>query len=811
MRSLVLVIGVCAAALVVFSAPQQPGSARASGPAPGAILSPAAERALLNKYCVTCHNEKLKTAGLMLDKVDTEHFGDGAEVWEKVVRKIHGGTMPPLGMPRPDQATLDNFASSLEVSLDRAAVSRPEPGRTGMHRLNRIEYQNAVRDLLALKVDVTSLLPADDESNGFDNMADVLRVSPSLLEQYLSTSRTVSSLAVGDRGLGPVSQAYQVAPTLAQASHIEGLPLGTRGGILIRQNFPLDGNYEFSVFLLRNIVGYMPGLEYAHQFEITVDGVRIFLSHVGGDEDNKMMDTNLGLAGNTIDARLRTKVPIKAGPHEVGVTFIAKNHSESVEPLQPFTRNLDLQDMNGIPLIDHVQITGPFDATGSGDTPSRRKLFICHPANESDELPCARKIISTLARRAYRRPVNDADLEILLSFYQKGRNKGSFDAGIETAIRLVLSDPKFLYRIESDPANATPGTINRISDLELASRLSFFLWSSIPDDELLTIATQGKLKDPAILQQQVKRMLADPKAEALVTNFASEWLFLRNLQSVNPASEDFPNFDENLRQAFREETEMFVGSIMKEDRNVTDLLTANYTFVNERLAKHYGIPNIYGSQFRRVAVTDDARRGLLGQGSILTVTSYPTRTSPVLRGKWILENILGTPPPAPPPNVPALKENDEGGKVTTVRERLEEHRKNPACATCHRVMDPLGFSLDNFDAIGQWRSKEAGLPIDATGQLADGTKVEGVVDLRKALLLHPERFVGTMTEKLMTYGLGRGLEYYDIPVVRSITRDAARNNYRFSSIVMGIVNSTPFQMRRAREAEASVTTADARR
>jgi hypothetical protein len=753
----------------------------------------------------------LKTAGLMLDEVDTEHVGDGAEVWEKVVRKIHGGTMPPLGMPRPDQATLDNFASSLEVSLDRAAVSRPEPGRTGMHRLNRIEYQNAVRDLLALKVDVTSLLPADDESNGFDNMADVLRVSPSLLEQYLSASRTVSSLAVGDRGLGPVSQAYQVAPTLAQASHIEGLPLGTRGGILIHQNFPLDGNYEFSVFLLRNIVGYMPGLEYAHQFEITVDGVRIFLSHVGGDEDNKMMDTNLGLAGNTIDARLRTKVPIKAGPHEVGVTFIAKNHSESVEPLQPFTRNLDLQDMNGIPLIDHVQITGPFDATGSGDTPSRRKLFICHPANESDELPCARKIISTLARRAYRRPVNDADLEILLSFYQKGRNKGSFDAGIETAIRLVLSDPKFLYRIESDPANATPGTINRISDLELASRLSFFLWSSIPDDELLTIATQGKLKDPAILQQQVKRMLADPKAEALVTNFASEWLFLRNLQSVNPASEDFPNFDENLRQAFREETEMFVGSIMKEDRNVTDLLTANYTFVNERLAKHYGIPNIYGSQFRRVTVTDDARRGLLGQGSILTVTSYPTRTSPVLRGKWILENILGTPPPAPPPNVPALKENDEGGKVTTVRERLEEHRKNPACATCHRVMDPLGFSLDNFDAIGQWRSKEAGLPIDATGQLADGTKVEGVVDLRKALLLHPERFVGTMTEKLMTYGLGRGLEYYDMPVVRSITRDAARNDYRFSSIVMGIVNSTPFQMRRAREAETPVTTADARR
>jgi hypothetical protein len=794
-RSLVLVLGVCAPALLLY--PQQPAPA----------LSPATERALLDKYCVTCHNQKLKTAGLMLDKADVDHIGDGAEVWEKVVRKIHGGTMPPLGMPRPDQATLDSFASSLETSLDRAAISRPEPGRAGMHRLNRAEYQNAVRDLLALKIDVASLLPADDESNGFDNMADVLRVSPSLLEQYLSASRTVSSLAIGDRGLGPVAQVYQLPPTLAQAEHIEGLPLGTRGGILIHQNFPLDGDYEFSTFLLRNIVGYMPGLEYPHQLEITVDGVRIFLSHVGGEEDNKMMDTNLGLAGNTIDARLRVRVPLKAGPHDVAVDFIEKNHSESVEPLQPFTRNLDLQDMNGIPIINRVQITGPFAATGSGDTPSRRRIFVCRPGSESDELPCAKKIISTLARRAYRRPVTDADIEILLSFYQKGRNKGSFDAGIETAMRLILSDPKFLYRIELDPANPVPGTINRISDPELASRLSFFLWSTIPDDELLTVATQGKLKDPVILAQQVKRMLADPKAEALVTNFASEWLFLRNLQSVNPASDDFPNFDENLRQAFRTETEMFVGSVMREDRNVTDLLTANYTFVNERLAKHYGIPNIYGSQFRRVTVTDDARRGLLGQGSILTVTSYPTRTSPVLRGKWILENILGTPPPAPPPNVPALKESDEGGKVTTVRERMEEHRRNPACATCHRVMDPLGFSLDNFDAIGQWRSKEAGLPIDASGQLADGTKVNGVVDLRRALLLHPERFVGTMTEKLMTYALGRGLEYYDMPVVRSIARDAARNDDRFSSLVIGIVKSTPFQMRRAREAETPPVTA----
>ncbi|HEX4275255.1 MAG TPA: DUF1592 domain-containing protein [Bryobacteraceae bacterium] len=805
MRSLILFSGLCCLALVLYPAPPQ-----SSGPASAPAMSPASERALLDKYCVTCHSQKLKTGGLTLEKLDTEHVADGAETWEKVVRKIHGGTMPPLGMPRPDQASLDSLASTLEVSLDRAAVSRPEPGRAGIHRLNRAEYGNAIRDLLGVQVDVSSLLPADDESNGFDNLADVLKVSPSLLEQYLTASRTVSSLAIGDRGVGPVGQVYQLPPTLAQGGHIEGLPLGTRGGILIRHNFPLDGEYEFSVFLLRNIVGYMPGLEYPHQFEITVDGVRVFLSHVGGEEDNKMMDTNLGLAGNTIDARLRVRVPVKAGAREVGVTFIARNHAESVEPLQPFTRNLDLQDMNGIPLINRVQVTGPFAATGSGDTPSRRRIFVCHPASEGEELPCARKILSTLARRAYRRPVNDADLEILLSFYQKGRNKGSFDAGIETALRLILTDPKFLYRSESDPANAGPGTINRISDLELASRLSFFLWSSLPDDELLNVATQGKLHEPAVLQTQVRRMLADSKADALVTNFASEWLFLRNLQSVNPASEDFPNFDENLRRAFLEETEMFVGSVMKEDRNVLDLLTANYTFVNERLAKHYGIPNVYGSQFRRVTLKDDARRGLLGQGSILTVTSYPTRTSPVLRGKWILENITGTPTPAPPPNVPALKENDEGGQVTTVRERLEEHRKNPACATCHRVMDPLGFSLDNFDAVGQWRTKEAGLPIDASGQLADGTKISGVVDLRKALLAHPERFVSTMTEKLMTYALGRGLEYYDMPVVRGITHDAARNDYRFSSIVMGIVKSTPFQMRRARDVEAAPLTAAAR-
>ena len=501
MRSLAFIPAVSALSLVaysvaLYSAPQRDAVQKerdAFQKAPSAsVLQPPAERALLNQYCVTCHNQKLKTAGLTLDTVDVAHVGDRADTWEKVVRKLHGGTMPPLGMPRPDSATLDNFASSLETALDRAAISRPEPGRASLHRLNRAEYANAIRDLLDLKVDVATLLPADDESNGFDNIADVLKVSPSLLEQYLSASRAVSSLAVGDRSLGPVSQVYQVPPNLAQGEHIEGLPLGTRGGILIHQNFALDGEYEFSAYLLRNIVGYMTGLEYPHQFEISVDGVRVFLADVGGEADNKMMDTNLGLAGNTIDARLRVRVPVKAGPHDVGVTFVAKDHSESVEPLQPFTRNLDLQDMNGIPLIDHVQITGPFAVTGSGDTPSRKRIFVCRPATSSEELPCAKKILTSLARRAYRRPVNDSDLEILLTFYQKGRNKGSFDTGIETALRLMLTDPKFLYRSEPDPAVVAPDTIYRISDLELASRLSFFLWSSIPDDELLNTASQGE-------------------------------------------------------------------------------------------------------------------------------------------------------------------------------------------------------------------------------------------------------------------------------------------------------------------------------
>jgi mono/diheme cytochrome c family protein len=778
-----------------------------AAPQPAAPTGTASQRALLDKYCVTCHNQKLKTAGLLLDKMDLDHIADGAETWEKVIRKLRGGQMPPVGLPRPDRATVDSFASWLENSLDRVALAKVNPGRSPLHRLNRSEYERAVHDLLDLDVDAQALLPADDESSGFDNIADVLKTSPSLLEQYLSASRKVAMLAVGDPATPPVGQVYRVPPDLSPEDHIEGLPLGTRGGILIKHNFPLDGTYNFRVQLLQNIVGYITGLEYPHQLEISIDGERVFLAPVGGEADNKMSDINLGVAKDTLDARLRTSIPVKAGPHNVAVTFLRKNSSESDEPLQPFTRDLDLQNMNGLPLIDHVDIAGPFQATGPGDTPSRRRIFACRPARNADEVPCAKQILSTLARRAYRRPVSDTDMESLLSFFQEGRNRGNFDAGIENALQLILTSPKFLFRIEPDPAHVPPGSVYRAGDLELASRLAFFLWSSLPDDQLLDVAAKGRLKDPVVFDQQVTRMLKDRRSESLVTNFASQWLFLRNLQSASPDGEQFPNFDDNLRQAFRRETELFLESIIREDRSVLDLLNANYTFVNERLAKHYGIANIYGSNFRRVTLKDENRFGLLGQGSILTVTSYPNRTSVVLRGKWILENLLGTPPPAPPPNTPTLNENSDNGKPLSMRQLMEQHRANPACASCHRVMDPLGFSLENFDAVGAWRSKEAAGPIDASGQLADGSKVNGPADLRKAVLRRPEQFVGTMTEKLLTYALGRGLEYYDMPAVRGIVRDAGKSNYRFSALVMAIVKSTPFQMKQAQPAN---TLADAR-
>ncbi len=756
-----------------------------------------AHRALLDQYCVTCHNTRLRTADLALDALDLERAPSDGAVWEQVVRKLRGGLMPPPNAPRPDAAALGELAGWLERTLDDAAAVDPDPGRASIHRLNRTEYGNAVRDLLDLEIDVTELLPADDEAYGFDNIADVLRVSPSLLEQYVAASRRISELAVGDPEIPTLSSVYRVPPDRAQAGHIEGLPLGTRGGILIRHTFPLDAEYDFSVFLMRNIVGYMKGLEWPHELEITIDGERVFLAPVGGDADNAMSDANFAAAADAIDERLQARIPVTAGPHDVGVAFLRKNHSASHEPLQPHVRDHDLQNMNGIPLVDYVDITGPYAVTGPGDTPSRRRIFSCRPDSAGADRPCAREILSRLATRAFRRPVGDGETALLLEFYDAGRNTGGFEAGIGNALRLILASPEFLFRSEPDPEGVAAGDVYDLDDLALASRLSFFLWSSIPDDALLSAAINGRLSDAEVLGGEIDRMLADPKADALVENFAGQWLFLRNLRSAAPDTTLFPNFDETLRTAFRRETELFVASVIREDRSILDLLTGDYTFVNQRLAEHYGIPNIYGSHFRRVPLADAARRGILGHASVLTVTSMPNRTSPVLRGKWVLENILGTPAPAPPADVPALDENEPGEEPHSVRERMEQHRANPVCASCHAIIDPAGLALENFDAIGRWRTREPGGIVETAGQLADGTPVDGPIGLREAILARSDQFVGAVVEKMLTYALGRGLEHYDMPVVRRIVRAAETDDYRFSSLIGGIVNSEPFRTRRA--------------
>jgi mono/diheme cytochrome c family protein len=779
------------------AAPQQP----ATPPVP----STTAQRSLLDKYCVTCHSDKLKTGGLSLQSADLSKVPENAEIWEKVIRKVRVEAMPPQGMPRPDKAALEGLAASLENAIDREAASRPNPGHTALHRLNRSEYANAIRDLLALDVDTTALLPPDDESYGFDNIADVLKTSPSLLERYMSASWNISRLAVGDPSISATSAIYRARADLSQNEHIEGLPLGTRGGISVRHNFPLDGEYAIKVRLWRVTADMIRGLEDQHQVEISVDGARAKLAKIGGPEDQHLSETNSGASVIDIDGRLTVRVPVKAGPRQVTATFLTAIESEAQDDnvLKPFIRsNYDVLDYRGEPVVDRITIEGPLKVTGPGDTPSRRRVFSCRPANGADEVPCAKKIISTLARRAYRRPVNDNDLETLIGFYQLGRNNGgNFDLGVEAAIQRILASPEFIFRFEPDPVNATPDKPYRISDLELASRLSFFLWSSIPDDQLLNVASQGKLRDPAILEQQVRRMLTDKRSETLVTNFADQWLYLRNLKNIQPDFQTFPDFDDNLRQAMKRETELFFGSIISENRSVLDLLNADYTFVNERLARHYGIPNVYGTDFRRVAITDENRRGLLGQGSILTVTSMPNRTSPVLRGKWILTNILGNPPNPPPPNVPQLKENEAGAKKLSLRERMEQHRANPACAGCHKVMDPIGFSLENFDAVGQWRINDDGSQIDPSGTLFNGAPVDGPVALRNMLTGKPDVFAKVLTEKLMTYALGRGVEYSDMPTVREILRDAAGNNYRLSSIVLGIVKSTPFEMKEKQSPE----------
>jgi len=710
--------------------------------------------------------------------------------------------MPPAGARQPDAPTRDAFVTSIEAELDRAWAAHPNPGRPLLRRLNRAEYANAVRDLVALDVDVAALLPPDDSAYGFDNISDALNVSPSLQERYLAAAEKIGELAIGDPEAGTLSDTYHVRGDVSQNQHLDGMPLGTLGGTRVTHFFPRDGEYVIQTRLFRTNFDNPRGIEYPHEFELTLDGERVHHATIGGAADLSAAFALPKETADAIDERLAVRIRVRAGPHDVVAAFIGSAPTMDATKLRPFLKSaFDTLDWTGRPHVRTVTVTGPFNATGPGDTPARRRIFTCRPAGSSNEESCARQIVATLARRAFRAPVNETDMQPLLTFYRSGRQEGSFDLGIERALQLILASPKFVFRAERDPAELKPGSVHRVSDVELASRLSFFLWSSIPDDELLAEANAGRLKDPSVLERQTRRMLADPKAQALVSNFAGQWLHLRNLRNAQPHADDFPDFDDNLRHAFQRETELLFESVMREDRSVVDLLRADYTFVNERLARHYGIPNVYGSQFRRVPVTDDKRKGLLGHGSLLTLTSHATRTSPVLRGKFILENVLGTPPPSPPPDVPALKENEKGQKPKTVREQMAEHRANPTCASCHKIMDPIGFALDNFDAVGAWRTEDAGAPIDVSGELTDGTRIDGVVSLRKAILARPDLFAGTMTEKLLVYALGRGLDDHDMPVVRAILRTAAAHDYRFSSLILGVVGSVPFQMRMKMEAQ----------
>ena len=761
--------------------------------------------AVLGDYCVSCHNEgvvegtgaapsplvaQLRATGLALDTLDVSAVPADAAAWEAVARKLRGGAMPPTGRPRPDQATIDGVASWLEAALDRAAETAPDPGRRpALHRLSRTEYQNAVRDLLALddlpkELDIAVMLPADNATSGFDNLAELLFVSPTLMERYLAAARKISRLALGDPTMLPIVDTYLLDRDLIQDRHLEGLPLGTRGGTRVRSHLPLDGEYLITVQFAR-------AAREPHDVEVSVDGVRVELFTVGENPPERLAN---GVFAFDADPDVQVRVPLRAGPREVTVAFLPRSGALPEGQVRGY------RSRSSQPSIASLIVSGPFGADGAGDTPSRQRILTCRPGSRAtavDAAACANSILSTLARRAYRRPVTGDDVARLIPFYEQGQAEGGFERGIQRAIERVLVSPEFLFRIERDPGDISADVVYHVSDLELASRLSFFLWSSIPDDELLDLAVRGELREPPVLNQQVRRMLADPRSEALVANFAEQWLFLRDVDAKEPDAGFFPGFDENLRQALRRETALFVDSILRDDRSVLDLLTADHTFVNERLAKHYGIPHVYGSHFRRVKLDDERRRGLLGQGSILTLTSYATRTSPVLRGKWILENLLSSPPPPPPPDVPSLDETTEDGQPRSMREAMEQHRANPACASCHAQMDPLGFALENFDAIGRWRDRsESNTAINASGLLPDGRRFDGPAGLRAALLSTPDQFMHTVTEKLLTYALGRGVEHFDAPAIRRIVRNAARDDYRFAAVVVGIVNSTPFQMRK---------------
>jgi mono/diheme cytochrome c family protein len=761
MRSLLLCAGIM---FVVASVPAMTGGQEPVGTRGPATAS--APAAFVKQYCAGCHNERSKSGGLALERLDPANVDGHEETWEKVVRRLRTGMMPPEGAPKPPPAAREAFTSGVEAVLDRAGTRRLDPGAPALHRLNRTEYANVIRDLLALDVDVSALLPPDDSAAGFDNIADVLGISPALIEGYVAAAAKVSRLAVGDRSIGLDRATYRQPGDLSQDDHFDGLPLGTRGGMVIRHTFPLDAEYDLQI-------GAGGG------------------GRLGGGPAPRQDDLYVAIDGAPVKVqggRGATRMRIQAGPHTIAAALVIGSRTRGADGVYHVEART--------PGVTQLSIAGPFNATGPGDTPSRRRLLVCSPTSTAEEEPCARKVLATLATRAYRRPVAEAsaDVSTLLDFYRAGRAAGSFDSGIQRALARVLVDPQFLFRFEREPAGVAPGSAYGLSDLELASRLSFFLWSSIPDDELLDVARRGGLKDPAALERQVRRMLADPRAEALVSNFAGQWLFLRELKNARP---DSPDFDGNLRQSFQRETEMLFRAVMREDRSVVEFLDSDFTFVDERLAKHYGIAEIRGARMRRVTLpAGDPRRGLIGQGSILTLTSAANRTSPVVRGKWVLENLLGAPPPQPPPGVETNLEQDPAAvKATTLRQRLEQHRGSPTCAACHRLIDPIGLTLENFDHTGKWRTVDAKVPIDATGQLTDGTKLNGPESLRRALLARSDVFVTVLAEKMLSYAAGRAMRPQDMPAVRSIVRGATADRYKFSSMILGVVRTPQFQMR----------------
>ena len=793
--------------LAVAVAAAASGVRAQSPPAAAPVPSSAVHEQTLRDYCVGCHNDRARTGGLSLERADLTAVPQRADAWERVVRKLRLGVMPPQGARRPERAVLDALAASLEHSLDTAAAARPDPGRPALHRLNRAEYANAIRDLLGLDVDVAALLPPDTAAFGFDNVADAQGSSPALLQAYLSAARRISAIATSDGRLSAGSQTYTVRQDRSQGHELDGLPLGTVGGLRASHIFPLDGEYEFQVRMWRTNLSAIRGLEYPHDVELSLDGARLLLATIGGDDDLIALQRNPTATSDGIETqRLRVRVHVKAGQRSLVAALLDEAPANlQAARLQPFVRDFDNPfGAERSPHVQSITVTGPFNATGAAQ-PASPRVFACRPAAGSAEEACVRRIAGSLGRRAFRRPLTAAETAALLDTYRRERAIGTFDTGVEAVLRRILASPSFVFRPEAEPAGASPGSAYAVSGYELASRLSFFLWSSIPDDELLRAAGAGELKRPEAVARQVRRMIADPKARAITDNFAGQWLYLRNLRGIQPNSDLFPDFDDNLREAMRTEAELFFASVVAEDRSVLDLLTADDTFVNERLARHYGVAGVTGSRFQRVRVAD-ARRGLLGKGAILLATSHATTTSPVLRGKWILDNILGSPPPAPPPDVPALAENDPVAP-RTMREQLERHRANPTCAACHKLMDPIGFAMENFDAVGAWRgASESGARLDTRDVLADGTAIDGVDGLRAALAARPDVFVGTFVEKLMTYALGRGLTAADMPAVRTIVREAKPGGYRFSSIAQGIARSVPFRMRTTTRTDATLET-----